>query len=184
MSSVEVVTVVVVGVWLAVVSFVLLLLVRQLGLLTVLVQQGGPPVSMDQDGLDVGETVPDEVVSALSLNGRPTYVLLLSTTCGPCRERAADLEGAAIDAPLVALVSGAEDLADGIVAMLPAGVRVVRDPDATTLAKSLRINSSPFAMEVEAGTVTGKSYVNTRSDLVRLVDARRDQKELVGHGHG
>ena len=183
MSSIEVVAVVVVGVWLATVSFVLLLLVRQIGLLTVLVQQGGPPVSMDRDGLEVGEQVPEDVVSALSLNGRPTYVLLMSTTCGPCRELAADLEGAAIDAPLVALVSGADDLADGLVALLPNGVRVVRDPDATVLAKSLRINSSPFAIEVEAGTVTGKSYVNTRSDLLRLVDARRREKELVGHAH-
>lgn len=184
MSTPELVAIVGVGVWLAIVSFVVLLLVRQLGLLTVLVQQGGPPVVMDQDGLDVGEKIPDEVLTALPLNGEPTYVLLLSTTCGPCRELADDLNGTDVDAPLVALIAGADELADALVDMLPNDFHVVRDPDATSLARSLRMNSSPFAMELQTDTVTGKGYVNTRDDLLRLINARRNQKELVGNGNG
>ncbi|HEX2296417.1 MAG TPA: hypothetical protein VHN37_14060 [Actinomycetota bacterium] len=184
MSTPELVTVVVVALWLAVLSFVVLLLVRQLGLLTVLVRQGGPPTVMDYDGLEVGEKVPDDVLATLPLNGKPSYVLLLSTTCGPCRELAADLSGTDLGAPLIALISGSDELADAMVDMLPKNLHVVRDPEATAVAKSLRINSSPFALELETGTVTGKSYVNTRDDLLRLVNARQDQKELVAHGNG
>lgn len=173
MSGLELVALVAAGIWMAILSLVLVLVVRQLGVLTVRLDATSPVTARSDDGPEIGSTVPEEVVEALpELRGGVRYLVLMAATCAPCREVAAELGGRSLDSRFVALVPGREELADGLIGMLPDGLRVVRDPVATGVAESLGITSTPFAVEVEDGVVGGKAYVSSASDLDRLVEAR------------
>ena len=179
MSGIAVAALVLVCVWLGVLSLVVVLLVRQIGLLTVRLSVAGQGLSLDDDGPEVGSEEPDEVASALSsLEGERAYVLLLSSTCAPCRELAADVGERHFDQPIVALVPGDEQMAGELASLLPSGMQAVLDPDATRLAEALRITSTPFALEVENGAVTRKAYLYSGApDLVEFVETNGAEAE-------
>jgi hypothetical protein len=65
---------------------------------------------MESDGLDIGMSIPDEAGLILPelLSPSPTYLVLLSASCDPCRELAYELHRASLEgvANLVAVVSG------------------------------------------------------------------------------
>jgi hypothetical protein len=96
--------------------------------------------------------------------------VLISANCTPCRELVAGIHQHDFEQTIVALVPGREELADELVALLPSGIRAVRDPEATELAQVLDIQSTPFAVEVERGAVTKKAYLYGASDLVEFVE--------------
>jgi hypothetical protein len=48
---------------------------------------------------------------------------------------------------------------------------VLRDPDATRVARALQVRSTPFATLASEGSVFGKTYANDVSDLESLVNA-------------
>jgi hypothetical protein len=59
----------------------------------------------------------------------------------------------------------------------------VRDPEASALANSLELHSTPFALEFEFGQVTGKAFLHEAEDFTRLVGARRSGlRRLPGRG--
>jgi hypothetical protein len=175
MSGLAVVALVLAGIWLGILTLVVVLLVRQIGLLTVRLSVAGQAPDLDNDGPEVGSNVPEEVASALpEVVDERAYVLLISASCTPCRELAAGIRQHDFEQTVVALVPGDGELADELVALLPSGVRAVRDPEARRLAGALGINSTPFAVEVERGTVTRKAYLyDGASDLMELVEAEK-----------
>jgi hypothetical protein len=92
---------------------------------------------------------------------------------------------------LVTLLPGSDDVAESLVALLPPAATVVRDPDAAALADLLEIQSTPFAMEITEGVVSGKAFLSRFDDLEELVGSgqARDQiqpdsyqMEVVGRG--
>jgi hypothetical protein len=93
MSGPGLVVIVLASVWLGVLSLVVVLLVRQIGLLTLRFDQvdlADPPFKPEGDGPELGDAVPPDVIAALpELATEPTYLLLLSATCTSCRELAA-----------------------------------------------------------------------------------------------
>jgi hypothetical protein len=174
MSGLAVAALVLACVWLAVLTLVVILLVRQIGLLTVrLSVVGRQAPDLHNDGPEVGSSVPEEVASALpEVRSERACVVLISAGCTPCRELAAGVRRHDFELTVVALVPGHEELADELAALLPPGVRVVRDPEAHTLAQALTISSTPFAVEVERGVVTKKAYLfDGASDLIKFVEA-------------
>ena len=172
MSALLIAALVLVCVWLGVLTLVAVLLVRQIGLLTVRLSVASQGLALDNDGPEVGRSIPDEVASALrNLEEERAYLLLISASCDPCRELVADLGGRRFEREIVALVPGRPEQASELAALLPSGVRVVLDPHATRLAGALGLESTPFAIEVERGTVTRKAYLHEgASDLVRFVE--------------
>lgn len=173
MTGLETFAVVAATVWLALLSLVLVLVVRQLGILTVRLDSTSPVTARSDDGPEIGSDLPQEVGDALpEVLGGVRYLVLMAATCRPCREVAAELGERDLDSRFVALVPGREELADGLVSLLPRELRVVRDPVASEVAERLGITSTPFAVEVEDGRVSGKSYVSSAADLDRLVEAR------------
>jgi hypothetical protein len=172
MSGLAVVALVLACVWLGILTLVVVLLVRQIGLLTVRLSVASQALSLANDGPKVGSKVPEEVASALpDVEGERGYVLLISATCAPCPELVADIRQRDFEQTIIALVPGREELADELVALLPPGIRAVRDPEATRLAGALDIRSTPFAVEVERGTVTRKAYLyDGASDLIEFVE--------------
>ena len=174
MSGIAVAALVLVCVWLGVLSFVVVLLVRQIGLLTVRLSVAGEALSLDNDGPEVGSKVPDEVASVLPNpeEGR-AYLLLLSATCAPCRELVTDVGERHFEQAIVALVPGSEHMAGELASLLPSGIQAVLDPDASRLAEALNIHSTPFALETVNGTVTRKSYLYAGApDLTEFVEAK------------
>jgi hypothetical protein len=169
MSGLAVLALVLASIWLGVLTLVIVLLVRQ-------------PPSLDHDGPEVGSYVPEEVRSALPhLEGERAYILLVSATCGSCREVIADLEGHYFEQRVTALMPGSKELANELAALLPPGVQAVLDPEATKLADALKIRSTPFAVEVEGGTVTRKAYLYGKgSDFIEFVE----QEPLPSKGGG
>jgi hypothetical protein len=173
-SGIAVAALVLVCVWLGVLSFVVVLLVRQIGLLTVRLSVAGQALSLDNDGPEVGSKVPDEVASVLPNpeEGR-AYLLLVSATCAPCRQLVADIGERHFEQAIVALVPGSEQVAGELASLLPSGIQAVLDPDASRLAEALKIHSTPFALETVNGTVTRKSYLYAGApDLTEFVEAK------------
>lgn len=166
-----------VGLWLGALTLVVILLVRQIGLLTVRLARPGDQFSLAADGPKVGSIIPSEVATALpELSQGRVQLVLLSATCTPCRERAAELGHRTLPPTTIALVPGPVELADGVVALLPSGLRVIRSPEAVQITDALQIKSAPFAVAVEEGTVTGKTYLHSVADFDALLEKKRSAR--------
>ncbi len=180
MSALAIAALVLVCIWLGALTLVVVLLVRQIGLLTVRLSVAGEAVSLDDDGPEVGSSVPDTVASVLPSGGEErAFLLLVSSTCTPCRELVADLRGEhRFEQKIVALVPGPEELARELAALLPPGVKAVLDPQATGLAEALDLESTPFALEVEGKTVTRKAFLHRgASELIEFVGSAGERAE-------
>jgi hypothetical protein len=182
MSALAIAALVLVCTWLGILTFVVMLLVRQVGLLTVRVSMATQAMSLDDDGPDIGSSLPEDVAEVMPERER-AYLLLISAGCEPCRELVAELDGHRFEQKMVALVPGNQEQAGELAALLPPGIRVVLDPEATQLAESLDLESTPFALEVENGTVISKVHVfGGASALVEFVEsgnAREQNRGLV-----
>jgi hypothetical protein len=182
MSALAIVALVLVCAWLGVLTFVVMLLVRQVGLLTVRVSTATQAMSLDDDGPEVGSSLPEDVAEVMPQNER-AYLLLISAGCDPCRELVADLDGHRFEQNVVALVPGGQEQAGELAALLPPGVKVVLDPEATQLAESMDLESTPFVLEVEGGIVNRKVHLfGGASALVEFVesgDAQGPHRGLV-----
>lgn len=186
MSSTELVVTAGGGVWLAVLSFLVLLCIRQITILTQRLEVMAGPPRADDAGIPVGMPIPAAAARLADNNGMGKMVLLMSATCGPCAEVASELTSAGFDRPLTLLMPGREEAAEALVAMVPESFDIVRDPLASELAERLGISVTPFALAVKDGWVVGKSYINTAEDLFRLQDAMDavdiDDRQLVAGG--
>jgi hypothetical protein len=182
MSALAIAALVLVCAWLGVLTFVVMLLVRQVGLLTVRVTMATQAMSLDDDGPDIGSSLPEDVAEVMPERER-AYLLLISAGCEPCRELVAELDGHRFEQKMVALVPGYQEQAAELAALLPPDIRVVLDPEATQLTESLDLESTPFALEVENGTVIRKVHLfGGASALVEFVEsgnAREQNRGLV-----
>jgi hypothetical protein len=186
MNSTELVVTAAGGAWLAVLSFLMLLCIRQVTILTQRVETlAGPPPSSD-GGIPVGMPIPAAARRVADEDGIGNIVLLMSATCGPCAEVATGLTNAGFERPLTLLMPGPEEAAERLLATIPESFDVIRDPEAKELADRLGISMTPFALAVKDGWVVGKSYINTADDLIRLQDAMDavdiDDRQLIEGG--
>ena len=179
MSALTLAALVLVCIWLGVLTLVVVLLVRQIGLLTVRLSVAGEATSLDDDGPEVGSSVPKDVALELPDHAEEhAYVLLISSSCTPCWELVADLGEHRFEQKILALVPGREELASELAALLPSGMRVVLDPEATRLAGALQLESTPFVLEIEHRTVTRKAYLHEgASDLIGFVESENAPAE-------
>jgi hypothetical protein len=180
MSALAIAALVLVCIWLGVLTLVVVLLVRQVGLLTVRLSVAGEATSLDNDGPEIGSSVPEDVAVVLPDQAEEhAYLLLISSTCLPCWELATDLAEHRFEQKIVALVPGHEERAGELAALLPSSMRVVLDPEATRLAGALQLESTPFALEIERGAVTRKAYLHQgASDLIEFVESGSSTAEM------
>src|ERR687893_5900 len=173
MSALAVAALVLVCLWLGTLTLVVVLLVRQVGLLTVRLSVAGEAASLDNDGPEIGSSVPEDVALVLPDQAEEhAYLLLISSTCLPCWELATDLAEHRFEQNIVALVPGHGEKAGELAALLPSSMRVVLDPEATRLAGALQLESTPFALEIERGAVTRKAYLHEgASALIEFVES-------------
>lgn len=177
MSGLEITALILVNAWLAVLTVVIVLLVRQIGLITVRLSLTGEAFSLDNGGPEIGSRIPDEVASILpELDERRTYLLLLSATCESCRGVAEDLGGHRIDSTVVALIPGRPEVAEGIADSLPPGIRPILDPEAVEISGYLDIQSTPFAICIEDRNVSKKAHLyEGASDFLAFLEEGSEQ---------
>lgn len=171
MTGLQQALVIVLGLWLGVLTLVVLLVVRQLGLLTVRLSFAAPYVAADDDGLDVGSEVPSLVNAQIGLNGDPQTLLFLSAACAPCREIASGLSSKRTRDGVLAVIAGDPERAAAVRTLLPKNVETVFDPEATHVARALEVTSVPFGLRIENGIVAAKAYLRAPEDLDRLDSA-------------
>lgn len=167
--------------WLAVLSLVVILCVRQLGLITARL---GAPLSSDAgapDGPEIGEPIPMSARRFLPDLEGVAYLFFAEAGCIACRQVAADLQSASLDARIVAVVTGSGRAADGLVSILPDATDVVRGDQADTIATEMKVEVTPVAFQVERGYVSGKAVLRDVADFAALVNAREhsDAAEVV-----
>jgi hypothetical protein len=180
MSALAIAALVLVCAWLGVLTFVVMLLVRQVGLLTVRLTMATQAMSLDDDGPEVGSSLPEDVAEVMPEQER-AYLLLISADCDPCRELVAELDGHRFEQKVVALVPGRQEQAAELAALLPPDIKIVLDPEATDLAESLDLESTPFALEIESGTVTRKVHLyGGASALFEFVESGNTREQNRG----
>jgi hypothetical protein len=183
MSELATAAFILMGVWLGVLTLVIVLIVRQIGVLTVQLSAAGPSFSVDEDGPEVNSPVPAEVIATLpQVNSERATILFISATCTPCRTLVADLQKYRFDSQVTALVAGRQELADGLIKMLSPSVNVVRDPAASQVAEAFNIHSTPFALMVEEETVKMKTYVRSADHFLALVAGHRTKESETSGG--
>ncbi|MGH8602343.1 MAG: hypothetical protein ACREXR_06075 [Gammaproteobacteria bacterium] len=177
MSGLEIMALVLASAWLAILTVVVVLIVRQISLITVRLSLAGEALSLDDSGPEVGSRLPDEVVSMVpEFDEARAYLLLLSASCEPCRELAEELSDRRIDATVVALIPGRKEVAEGIADLLPSEIRTVLDPDAVELSGHLDIQSTPFALQIEGGIVSKKAHLyEGASDFLAFIEESGEQ---------
>ena len=180
MSALAIAALVLVCAWLGVLTFVVMLLVRQVGLLTVRLSIATRATSLDEDGPEVGSSLPEDVAEVMPEKER-AYLLLISEGCDPCRELVAELDGHRFEQKMVALVPGREEQAAELAALLPQDIKVVLDPEAIQLVESLDLESTPFVLEVEDGVVTRKVHLfGGASALIEFVESGSIREQNTG----
>jgi hypothetical protein len=160
------------GIWLGILTVVVVLVVRQIALLTARLASTDGETFLANDGPLLDTTVPQEALSLFpALERGRLQLLLLSGNCRPCRELAVELDRQHFQSPnTVVLASGRPELTDALVTLLPEGTRVLRDPEASGIARALHIQSTPFAVAVEDRVVVAKTYVHEPANLLQLVN--------------
>lgn len=181
MSGAGIAALILTTLWLGLITLLLLLIIRQIGLITVRLDRAeavpgtGPHINVANDGPPIGSDVPAAVISSIpELTTGRHYILLISSICTPCRELVAEMQRVrfASDQNLIALVPGRPETADSLIAMLPVGIRPVRDPEAADLARQhLHLQSTPYALQIEEGVITGKAYLYGLENLVQLIES-------------
>lgn len=168
MSGLAIAAIVSAALWLAVLSFAVLLLTRQVGLITVRLALVSPRFAVSEDGVPIGSRLSDDISSRLQAGRSAVAVLLLSATCDSCRTLAEGLHNRGFDNSLSVLVAGTPALAREVVQALPSGVDVRVEPEASEFARALQLETVPFGLTVEHGYVTEKLVVEDPEDLVKL----------------
>jgi hypothetical protein len=180
MSGLAIAALALVSLWLGVLTLVVILTVRQIGLLSIRLAGADPNIpalpadySMDNDGLEIGSPVPEAVTSLLpQLQQGRTGILLAAATCTTCHELVQGLRTQQLPIPFVALIPGPPELVEQLAALLPPQAHIVRGLTATEIANTFGISNVPFGLVVADGTIVNKRYLRRASDFVNLVDTQ------------
>lgn len=168
---------IVLSVWVLVLTLVVVLLARQLSILSFRIIKDDKNNSFDfsQDGPELGTELSPTWLASLDLERGGTLVVM-SATCESCRQVVDGLHGLGRVPHLVALLSGAGEIADSMAARLSTvdGVTVVRERTAERFAEEFGIKSVPFALTVQGGRIQSKGFVYNASVFVGAVRGELD----------
>lgn len=167
--------------WLGVLTVVVLLLVRQLGLVTLRLDAVGRLAPPHAAGLEPGTLVPLEPIPT-SLRGRlddELIVFVATATCSGCKEMvAASVDVFSNDSaiPVLAIVPGESNLAARLADQASTAFDVLRDPDATAMADALNLRTTLVALHIKRSIVLGTADVDTPDRLQRFIEASRSDE--------
>jgi hypothetical protein len=166
----------VVAAWLTGLSLAVLAVARQVAVLQL--HASTPSTSgyfdVHSDGPAVGSPVPDSLRAASWYPGGDFVVMILSATCGPCREVVDELcRSGGPDLPVHSFVAGRAEMAEPLLDQLAAELagHAHGEPEASDVTQAFGVQSSPFALLVSDDIVADKRYVRAASDVLELASA-------------
>lgn len=168
MTTIQIVAVSTVGLWLLVLSFVTLLVVRQMSLITIRLSTAAPHSVSEEHGPVVGTEVDSDVLDLLGNPPQPLVLAFATGACDPCREFAETLDKDVSFTETIFLVLGEPDFTSEFVDELPVGSNLISDPLAPEIASRLKVDLMPFAVRVEGNRVNAKAHLRTKEDLDRI----------------
>lgn len=182
MSPLELTALGAVAAWLAVLTFMAVLVLRQVTLLTVGAGGSRGPIDINsfENGLMVGTALSDGARDALPDRGTGLgYVVFLSGSCQPCRTFAVGAgQDQAMDEyrdsfTVTAAVTGLGPQVDEMVRLLPPWFTVFQGDRADMLSTEFDVAATPAIYEIEGGSVTGKATpTGGIGDFLNLIRAR------------
>jgi hypothetical protein len=186
MTSLQVVAVSAVAVWLAALSVAVVLVIRQIGLLTIRLTYAAPHGAAESHGPPLGSKIPHTASELLGLNGAPRAVIFLSATCMPCRDFAESIAAEDIDGNITILISGRVELAEGVAALLPAECEPLLDPISSEIANDFGVDMVPFGLLLADGAVRNKTYLKSREELdaMKTPTGQRAKTIAIGSENG
>lgn len=177
-------------VWTGVLTVATLAIMRQVTAMQLAIQQrSGEHFSVDSDGPELGAQVPESLrlfLDSCAVTDPYVGVVVLSPTCGPCREIVGSFNRDRIQSRMrfVALVAGTGAPADELHVLAAEHFDFVESGSiAQAIATDLDVHSSPFALLLGEGTVAEKAYVRDVSDLHDL-GAHAEEMQLSKMGKG
>ncbi len=160
----------VLGAWSALLTFLLVLIVRQVGIVTLHLAMIAPAVDggmLKDDGPTVGSRIPDDVAQLLPAPTlQASNVVLISATCTGCRNLVDGMRGHLLRSDTVILLAGHGNIADVLHEAIPKSAFILRDPEATRVANGLKIESTPFAITIRDSVVIKKGYVSDPQSFI------------------
>ncbi len=160
------------AVWMVCLTGAVLLCVKQIGILTLQLDRSAvSSATAADDGPALGTSVPDDNVARTGALGEARgWVLMLTATCGACREVAERLGGLGDGALWTVLLSGSGPHADELDEMLPSWCEIIRDPDATRIAQQMGLRTAPFALELVGRRIVAKAAIGGIEDLITFME--------------
>jgi hypothetical protein len=179
MHAIEIVALSMGAAWLAVLSIIVMVSLRQVGILTAWMMQRKVPA---EGGLDIGAPIPIQSLDSMPELGHGLgYALFLSGNCVPCQDLASSLEssdeilGLRDKHPVFAVLRGKGNQVEDVARVLPEWVKIVRDPAASSIHEEFKITATPSIAEVDAGKLTGHAVAGQGiGNFENLVVARSE----------
>jgi hypothetical protein len=178
MSTSAVAAAIAVGGWLLALTIVVVLCVRQIAIVMVRLEAVARGAFRSSTVPVVGLRISERASALLpaSSSGR-SIAVLLSVECLPCRNLVDDVASRGSipgvpDEELVFLLTGPRRPADALASLLPPGVTVVFDPQATGLALMLGMSDAPSAIMIDSGVIAGLALTSSVADLTQLATYR------------
>lgn len=174
MTGLGVIALVVVAVWLTVMSVLVLLCVRQISALMIrvdLTARGASGIVATTIGFRLSAALAER---APFLTEGPKLVILLSTTCDPCLDLIAELRRGTTPANLgpenrvILLRTQGDPAADVVIHELEPFARVIAGDAAEDVARGLGMNTTPTAVLLDDGEVTGTGVAHRVAELDEL----------------
>lgn len=180
MSGLPLIALVTTAVWMCLLTMVMMIVIRHVGLLTLRIQAGHISAG---DGLLIGDRVPvDAIDVAPDLDKDLRYLVFLSENCGACHELAPQLDQVPNTTKLIALVVGEDERrTETLQKKLPAMIRSIEGESARRVSDAFRVHQTPQALQVENGIIVGRATLRTIDDLGQLIRAYEssDAREMA-----
>jgi hypothetical protein len=157
MSTLGIAALVVAAIWVAALSLVVVLLVRQVGLLTLRADQADAGPSLD--GLSVGSEVPEVLRPIVADAPGLVHLLVLGSDCGPCRALVEGVRDREVLADVIAVVTGDPARALAVAEELPGTFASVLPPRAEAIQASLNLQTTPFLFAIDSNVIVDKTTV-------------------------
>jgi hypothetical protein len=166
-------------VWAIVATGAILVLLRQVALVSIRLdmQMRLPDLTDFGNGPEMGMMFPS------ILDDQPASFLLvaMSSACTSCDEFVRSWEAGDVgppNDPLIVLLSGNRATARAFGERLPNWMRVVYDPKASRVGRDIGLSKTLLALHIVDGRVVGRADTRTAEEFVRLVHAYDPETSL------
>jgi len=161
--------------WSGILTSVMLLFTRQLGLFQLRLDRGDG--SVQSDGLPIGAPAPPEVLDIVVEHHDRCDLLILDGDCSPCRNLVNELTNAVLHPRLRVLIAGPERSAVALGDRLPLATNVLYGPRVDAAMQSLELHSTPVVLSVREGQITHKAQLRDGLHLLTLLGPQGPERE-------